>query len=97
MLNHLQKSVEQIDQKYSQTVDQQSLNKKTKEIDQLEPIQKINAPDEFRIQPLKRQESDFQIFKRIFVSPKEVLLQGLQSKTIDLSNQFKSPETQYEE
>ncbi|KAL4494443.1 hypothetical protein ABPG72_019853 [Tetrahymena utriculariae] len=62
---------------------------KIKEFKNLQPCAfRVKQPQQFKNKPLRRQESDFQMFKEIFVAPKEKKLEDLKEKEKDFENLF---------
>ena len=49
---------------------------------------RITKPEEFKKKPLRRTENDFQMYKDIFVAPKEKILTELKEKEKDFEKLF---------
>ena len=79
LLNQLESNMVTLDNDFSK-LDSDKLNNRIKEMQRYHPSQKSLKAIEFKQKPIKRAEIDFQIFKEIFVQPKEKMLSELKEK-----------------
>ena len=79
LLNQLESNMVTLDNDFSK-LDSDKLNNRIKEMQRYHPSQKSLKAIEFKQKPIKRAEMDFQIYKEIFVQPKEKMLSELKAK-----------------